>query len=367
MYGVVFGGGGARGAYEVGVWRALMELDIKVGAVCGTSIGSINGAIFAQGDYQAAEEIWKNISLSDVVDMSTFSEEKLMSVKNIGAFVEEMRKNKGISLEPLEKLLRNVIDENKLLLSPIDFGLVTYSVTDNELLELFKADIPKGMLVDYLMASSCLPGTKARVIGDKTYMDGGIGDNKPVVMLTKKGYRNIISVDVGGVGLVRQCMPDGVNVIDIRCKNPAVGVLDFDNSSILNTIEMGYFDTMRAFGKVAGDIYPIRMSDYIRARRKYSQELIFGLEKAAAIFGVNQLKEYTVVSLARAMLKVYRRMLSEGQKSGFQTLSSPSALLTAVSASMSDGGKDIMPRIAVTAFKKYSMAANAVCYFARHM
>ena len=367
MYGVVLGGGGARGAYEVGVWRALKELEIKIGAVCGTSIGSINGAVFAQGDYELAEEIWRNISISDVVDMTTFTEDKLMSVKNIAPFIEEMRKNKGISLEPLEALLRNIIDENKLLLSPIDFGLVTYSVSDNEIVELFKADIPKGMLVDYLMASSSLPGTKARVIGDKTFVDGGVGDNKPVVMLVKKGYRDIISVDVGGVGLIRQCAPDGVNIIDIRCKNPTVGMLDFDNSSILNSIEMGYFDAMRAFGKVAGDIYPIRMSDYVRARRKYSKELIFGLEKAASIFGVNPMREYTVVSLARAMLKEYRRLLREEQKSGFETISSPAALLTAVCASMTDGGKDIMPRIAVTAFKKYQMAANAVCYFDRNM
>ncbi|MBS7298746.1 MAG: patatin-like phospholipase family protein [Eubacteriales bacterium] len=367
MYGVVFGGGGARGAYEVGAWRAIMEQDIKVGAICGTSIGSINAAIFAQGDYELAEEVWRNISTSDVVDMSTFSDKKLMSVKNIGALVEEMRKNKGISLEPLEKLLRSIIDENKLLLSPVDFGLLTYSLSDNAVVELFKSDIPKGMLVDYLMASSCLPGTKARIIGDKTFVDGGLVDNKPIVMLTKKGYRNIISIDVGGYGLVRQYVPDGVNVIEVKCKNPIVGILDFDTASILDTIEAGYLDTKRAFGKLTGEIYSIRMSDYLRSRRKYSADIILGLEKAADIFGINKLKEYTVISLARAVLKAYRKVLSEEQKSGFEKLTSPSMLFTAVCASMTEGGKDVMPRIAVTAFKKYSMAANAVCYFDRNM
>ncbi|MCH5185406.1 MAG: patatin-like phospholipase family protein, partial [Oscillospiraceae bacterium] len=42
--GVALGGGGAKGSYEVGVWQALKDMGFNVTAVCGTSIGAINGA-----------------------------------------------------------------------------------------------------------------------------------------------------------------------------------------------------------------------------------------------------------------------------------------------------------------------------------
>ena len=43
--GLVLAGGGARGSYQVGVWRALDELGWTAGAVTGTSVGCLNGAM----------------------------------------------------------------------------------------------------------------------------------------------------------------------------------------------------------------------------------------------------------------------------------------------------------------------------------
>ena len=48
---VVLSGGGTKGAYEIGVWRALRELSVDFQIVTGTSIGSINGAMMAMGDF----------------------------------------------------------------------------------------------------------------------------------------------------------------------------------------------------------------------------------------------------------------------------------------------------------------------------
>ena len=45
-YGLVLAGGGVRGAYQIGVWKALKELKIKVSVVSGVSIGAVNGALF---------------------------------------------------------------------------------------------------------------------------------------------------------------------------------------------------------------------------------------------------------------------------------------------------------------------------------
>ena len=50
MRAIVLAGGGARGAYEMGAWRALRELGVEYQMVLGTSIGAINGVMMVQGD-----------------------------------------------------------------------------------------------------------------------------------------------------------------------------------------------------------------------------------------------------------------------------------------------------------------------------
>ena len=47
--GIVFSGGGGKGAYAIGVWKALREfgMDQNIQAVAGTSVGSLNGALFS--------------------------------------------------------------------------------------------------------------------------------------------------------------------------------------------------------------------------------------------------------------------------------------------------------------------------------
>ena len=43
-YGIVFDGGGARGAYQIGAWKAMQEDGVKISAVAGTSVGAVHGA-----------------------------------------------------------------------------------------------------------------------------------------------------------------------------------------------------------------------------------------------------------------------------------------------------------------------------------
>ena len=49
--GLVLAGGGSRGAYQIGVWQALRELDFQIQAVAGTSVGALNAAMVAQEDF----------------------------------------------------------------------------------------------------------------------------------------------------------------------------------------------------------------------------------------------------------------------------------------------------------------------------
>ena len=66
-YGIVFSGGGGKGAYQIGVWKYLHELGIdqKIHGVSGASGGALNSLLFLQGDYQKAEELWADIRQDD--------------------------------------------------------------------------------------------------------------------------------------------------------------------------------------------------------------------------------------------------------------------------------------------------------------
>ena len=56
-YGLVLDGGGARGAYQIGAWKALAEAGVKINAVSGTSVGALNGALVCMGELELAEKI----------------------------------------------------------------------------------------------------------------------------------------------------------------------------------------------------------------------------------------------------------------------------------------------------------------------
>ena len=69
-YGLVLEGGGAKGAWQIGAWKALKEAGVKIRGVAGTSVGALNGALICMGDLERAENLWKNIEYSQVMDVN---------------------------------------------------------------------------------------------------------------------------------------------------------------------------------------------------------------------------------------------------------------------------------------------------------
>ena len=68
-YALALEGGGAKGAYQIGAWKALREAGVKIDAVAGTSVGALNGSLIVMGDLEKAENIWENIRYSQVMDV----------------------------------------------------------------------------------------------------------------------------------------------------------------------------------------------------------------------------------------------------------------------------------------------------------
>jgi NTE family protein len=69
-YAIALEGGGAKGAYEIGVWKALEEEGIRFNAVSGTSVGALNGAFFAMRNLARAESVWDDIRFSRVMNVN---------------------------------------------------------------------------------------------------------------------------------------------------------------------------------------------------------------------------------------------------------------------------------------------------------
>ena len=139
-YGLVFDGGGARGAYQIGAWKALREAGVKLNAVAGTSVGALNGALVCMGDMEKAEDIWSKMTFSSVMDVDDEWMERLFRKETtIREFLNEgwsRLKDGGIDITPLKELIHEVIDEEKIRNSSIEFCLLTFSVSDFKELDL---------------------------------------------------------------------------------------------------------------------------------------------------------------------------------------------------------------------------------------
>jgi len=304
-WGLALAGGGTRGSYHIGVWKALRELGKSIEAVTGTSIGAVNGAFIVSDAYDEAVDIWNSIEMTDIVKLTEEIKEKenLFGIKNLFAVINELRSNKGIDVTPFEKILNSRINESRVRKSAVDYGLVTYNISDNKSMQLFKKDIPDGKLCEYIMASAAFPGFKPKKIGRSVYVDGGVRNNMPVDMLIERDCDNIIAVDVGGIGIVRSANVSGRNIVTVRPSELVVGIMDFNTEAIKKNISQGYYDTMKAFGKYSGKYF--YFTDYLSARLLYSAEIIEGIEKAGRIMGMERFRPYSTGEFVSELLGRY--------------------------------------------------------------
>lgn len=69
--GLVLSGGGAKGAYEIGVWKALKEMEATkcIDKIVGTSVGALNAVLLDACGIAKAEEIWINLKQDDLLHL----------------------------------------------------------------------------------------------------------------------------------------------------------------------------------------------------------------------------------------------------------------------------------------------------------
>lgn len=267
-YGLVLEGGGAKGAYQIGVWKALLEHGVKIKGVSGVSVGALNGALICMGDYEQAEALWRDLNYSAIMKVNNERMEKLighnikeLDFKELGRDVLRFLKDKGIDVTPLKELIDQWVDEDKVRNSDIEFIFSTFLVSKLKEVEISSKEAENESLKDYLLASASLPAFRNEKLNGLKYLDGGMFNNVPVDILINRGYKDIIVIRIYGMGLEKPIkIPKDVKLIVIAPRINLGGMLEFNAAKIGRNINAGYFDGLRCLRSLEGKIYYINSS-----------------------------------------------------------------------------------------------------------
>lgn len=278
---VVLSGGGAKGGYEIGVWKALRRLDIDYDIVTGTSVGALIGELMVQKDYDKALKLWYFMDYSKVMDIEING--RFSTKKGREEIVKKYAKGAvkgGRELTGLKKIVDDLYDDDKFFSSNVDYGLVTVYFPSFKPKYVVKSKLKKDEVKDYLMASSaCFPAFKMYKIGKNSFIDGGYYDNLPINLAIKLGAEEVIAVNTGAIGITRKVKNDKVKVINIKPKNDIGNFLAFEKKYARRAIAFGYNDAMKTFGKLEGDLYTFRLGSLKRNYDRNISRFIDNVEK----------------------------------------------------------------------------------------
>ena len=251
---LVLEGGGVKGAYELGALIALKELGYTFHSVTGTSIGALNGAVVASQGIEKLAEYWEEAKYCPVFDFDDDTvarfRQKDFDLDLIIATGKKLLSAREIIRNSYEHTLNFVygrLKEEEIRTSEIDFGCVTYNISDMEPFEAMKKDIPEGKLIDYIVASACFPIFPPKQIDGKKFIDGGVYDNMPVNLLARTGCKKMIVVRTNPETKrpKRRIEMDDLDILYITPSANLGRAMAFSPERIENLKQLGYSDAVR--------------------------------------------------------------------------------------------------------------------------
>ena len=185
---LVLGGGGVLGATQVGMLRALLEAGVRPDLILGTSVGAVNGAVFAadpsEAGVQKLTDLWRSMSdsgiFSDtVVARATTLARHRTHLYSPAPFVRQLEEHLPARFEDLQ----------------IPFQCVAASI------ERAGAHwFTTGRLAEAVLASSSVPGLLPPAeIGGEHFLDGGLVHSIPVGRALALGASEIYVLHVGRI------------------------------------------------------------------------------------------------------------------------------------------------------------------------
>ncbi len=293
--GLVLDGGGGKGAYQIGVWKAMREtgVDKHITVVSGASVGGLNAALFVQGDYEKAERIWTR----DIADIRILS-----LAESVRKLIED-KNNLDMSVfsdSPVECFIATYCstqNENTLPqavygpdgeIEKIVSGNMNYfrmrSIESNKRQDLIFNNSMSGKI---LLATSAMPVLCGpQVIGGMLHHDGGIKDNSPVFPLDwgNEFCDTVIIVHLDHIkGIADRAEYSSVRIYEIF---PDVssdelgllgGTLNFNTDHARRLIEAGYRDSLPLMKQIA-----YALAGNARSSKAASAEAMLSEKRSAA-------------------------------------------------------------------------------------
>ncbi len=291
-YGLCLSGGGAKGAYQIGCWRAFLELGLDFDVVAGSSVGALNGAFICQGDYGRAENFWHHISADQVLRLDTLRLRRLaartamdllflalpLPFKGTRAIRYTryaitsfyLLSQKGI----LRHILRDGLFDASILEQTIEKCLDLDRLIDSgktliiSTLQFTKVDSLRWGKIRYhridtmraheikkiLLASASIPLIFPAVEMDGSYhRDGAVLLKPPVRPLYDIGIRKIIAVHLKPRKRTSRRRFREASIVDIAPRRPlgraTLGALNFTPEIARIHLDMGYQDAIEALRK----------------------------------------------------------------------------------------------------------------------
>jgi NTE family protein len=258
----VLSGGGAKGAFQIGVMKALADKGVTPDVIYGTSVGALNACGYAYAGLQELEEVWR--SLRSKKDILRINWKGLLTLSATGLY----------NMKPLRKKIEKLIECNS---SNIDAWVC---VTDLKTGEAFYRKSGTKDFAKMVEASAAIPAAMMPV--GKYFVDGGVremtpltkaiddGADKIVVILTspirimagrwqwKGGLMPVIRIalrsleivqheiylnDIAVCRSINENIPEGKRYVNLEVYSPhrpLIDTLEFDPAKIAVTIQQGY-------------------------------------------------------------------------------------------------------------------------------
>ena len=278
--GLVLGGGGGKGSYQVGVYKALKDnkliKDIK--GISGTSIGALNILLFANQDVDTAEKVWANLSRKDV--LTTKKLKDYLKFSNFSL----------LSREGMLKIFKDNVNFDTVSRSKVELYVSVANVTEQkgEYFSLNNKDTQD--IIDYISASSAIPAVFEKVkIGNCYYSDGFAYDNLPVNILKEKGYNFLYVVPLSSLHEPNETTYPDVTIINFKDDifdrlGRIDGTFGFDGELSKERVELGYnnatklIELLRKEGVIAQTFKEKIRKIYLKLTKKYKPKKYYSLK-----------------------------------------------------------------------------------------
>ncbi len=250
-YGLVLAGGGGKGAYQVGVWKALTEYGIapKITAISGASVGGLNAALFASESIDTIEELW----IQDVPEYMV-NDYEIISQSGLGTMIDE------VCISNITNLLYPEIYVDALRDS--DWEICYFKLNDYQ-----DEDIKQ-----LLLATSAVPLLCDKIFFENDYYsDGGgllfhlFGNNIPWEPIEEMADNPKFDIDTIFLVYLENKYLDNLDFIPGFKIIPIIpsewlgglvlGTLNFNRNNIEYLIELGYKDTVKVLQ--SNNYYPV--------------------------------------------------------------------------------------------------------------